>query len=165
MTGTILRKWSSSIRIVGPVDGGAIMCFPAAVTAILERIRVGRDGDNISAIGQPPAARKETRRLRRETPEEQAWRIEAMRETRSARFDAAKSHSYRWAPPVGSPIATLVVLGRDPYCAQSTLETETATGTVKWLNPQRDMASFGLLAAAGTCSSTSQPLSGPASTR
>src|SRR5262249_30536628 len=45
--------------------------------------------------------------------------------------------SYRWAPPLGRPIAVLVVLGRDPYCARSTLETEMATGTVKWFNPTK----------------------------
>src|SRR6516162_4245262 len=27
--------------------------------------------------------------------------------------------------------------GRDPYCARSTLETEMATGTVKWFNPTK----------------------------
>jgi cold shock protein len=34
-------------------------------------------------------------------------------------------------------ISLLVVLGRDPYCARSTLETEMATGTVKWFNPTK----------------------------
>src|SRR5262249_15305175 len=45
--------------------------------------------------------------------------------------------SYRWAPPLGRPIAVLLALGRDPYCARSTLETEMATGTVKWFNPTK----------------------------
>ena len=40
-------------------------------------------------------------------------------------------------PSLGRPIAVLVVLGRDPYCARSTLETEMATGTVKWFNPTK----------------------------
>jgi cold shock protein len=31
----------------------------------------------------------------------------------------------------------LVVLGPDPYCAGSTLETEMARGTVKWFNPTK----------------------------
>jgi CspA family cold shock protein len=31
----------------------------------------------------------------------------------------------------------LVPLGRDPYCARSTLETEMPTGTVKWFNPTK----------------------------
>ena len=34
-------------------------------------------------------------------------------------------------------IAVLVVLGRGPYCAGPTLETEMATGTVKWFNPTK----------------------------
>jgi CspA family cold shock protein len=34
-------------------------------------------------------------------------------------------------------IAVLVALGRDPYCARSTLETEMPTGTVKWFNPTK----------------------------
>ena len=34
-------------------------------------------------------------------------------------------------------IAVLVALGRDTYCARSTLETEMATGTVKWFNPTK----------------------------
>jgi cold shock protein len=34
-------------------------------------------------------------------------------------------------------ISLLVVLGRDPYCARSTLETAMATGTVKWFNPTK----------------------------
>jgi cold shock protein len=38
---------------------------------------------------------------------------------------------------VGSPIAVLVVLGRDLYCARPTSETEMATGTVKWFNPTK----------------------------
>jgi cold shock protein len=38
---------------------------------------------------------------------------------------------------LGTPIALLVLLGRDPYCARSTLETEMATGTVKWFNPTK----------------------------
>jgi cold shock protein len=33
--------------------------------------------------------------------------------------------------------AVLVGLGRNPYCARSTLETEMATGTVKWFNPTK----------------------------
>src|SRR5260370_20289057 len=37
----------------------------------------------------------------------------------------------------GRSIAILVALGRDPYCARSTLETEMATGTVKWFNPTK----------------------------
>ncbi len=45
---------------------------------------------------------------------------------------ASSLRSYRWALRLGSPIAALVVLGRDPYCARSTTETEMATGTVKW---------------------------------
>ena len=43
----------------------------------------------------------------------------------------------QWAPPLGRSIAILVALGRDPYCARSTLETEKATGTVKWFNPTK----------------------------
>jgi len=39
--------------------------------------------------------------------------------------------------PLGRPIAVLVLLGRAPYCARSTLETEMATGTVKWFNPTK----------------------------
>jgi len=31
----------------------------------------------------------------------------------------------------------LVLLGHDPYCARSTLETEMPTGTVKWFNPTK----------------------------
>ena len=31
----------------------------------------------------------------------------------------------------------LVVLGQDPYCARSIMETEMATGTVKWFNPTK----------------------------
>src|ERR1700745_3202168 len=31
----------------------------------------------------------------------------------------------------------LVLLGPDPYCARSTLETEMPTGTVKWFNPTK----------------------------
>jgi CspA family cold shock protein len=38
---------------------------------------------------------------------------------------------------LGSPVAVLVVLGRDLYCARPTLETEMATGTVKWFNPTK----------------------------
>ena len=34
-------------------------------------------------------------------------------------------------------IAVLVALGRYPYCARLTLETEMATGTVKWFNPTK----------------------------
>jgi cold shock protein len=34
-------------------------------------------------------------------------------------------------------IMILVVLGREPYCAPLTLETEMATGTVKWFNPTK----------------------------
>ncbi len=34
-------------------------------------------------------------------------------------------------------MVVLVVLGRDPYCVQSTLETEMPTGTVKWFNPTK----------------------------
>jgi CspA family cold shock protein len=30
-----------------------------------------------------------------------------------------------------------VALGRDPYCARSTLETEMIAGTVKWFNPTK----------------------------
>ena len=41
------------------------------------------------------------------------------------------------AQPLGRASAVLVVLGRDPYCAWSTLETEMATGTVKWFNPTK----------------------------
>jgi len=37
----------------------------------------------------------------------------------------------------GNPIAALVVPGCNPYCARSTLETEMATGTVKWFNPTK----------------------------
>jgi CspA family cold shock protein len=43
----------------------------------------------------------------------------------------------RWAPRSGSPIAVLVVLGRDLYGAPPTLETEMATGIVKWFNPTK----------------------------
>ena len=40
--------------------------------------------------------------------------------------------------PLSRPIATLVVLGTDPYCATcEQLETEMATGTVKWFNPAK----------------------------
>jgi len=43
---------------------------------------------------------------------------------------------------IGSPkprrlIAVLVLLGRYPYCTRPTLETEMATGTVKWFNPTK----------------------------
>ena len=43
---------------------------------------------------------------------------------------------------IGTPrrsrlITVLVALGRDPYCARSTLETEMAKGTVKWFNPTK----------------------------
>jgi len=34
-------------------------------------------------------------------------------------------------------IAVLVLLGRYPYCTRPTLETEMATGTVKWFNPTK----------------------------
>src|ERR1041385_2354318 len=34
-------------------------------------------------------------------------------------------------------IVVLVALGHDPYCTWSTLETEMATGTVKWFNPTK----------------------------
>jgi cold shock protein len=34
-------------------------------------------------------------------------------------------------------IAVLVAFGPDPYCVRSTLETEMATGTVKWFNPTK----------------------------
>ena len=34
-------------------------------------------------------------------------------------------------------IAVLALLGGDPYCARSSLETEMATGTVKWFNPTK----------------------------
>ena len=34
-------------------------------------------------------------------------------------------------------MVVLVGLGRDPYCVQSTLETEMPTGTVKWFNPTK----------------------------
>ena len=34
-------------------------------------------------------------------------------------------------------IADLVAFGPDPYCVRSTLETEMATGTVKWFNPTK----------------------------
>ena len=45
---------------------------------------------------------------------------------------------YRWASPLSRPIAILVVLGPDPYCAPGQqLETEMATGTVKWFNPTK----------------------------
>src|SRR4029077_60427 len=44
---------------------------------------------------------------------------------------------YQSVPPLGSPIMALVVLRRDPYCARSILETEMATGTVKWFNPTK----------------------------
>jgi cold shock protein len=43
----------------------------------------------------------------------------------------------RRAPPLGKSIAVLVVAGRDPYGAPLTLETEMATGTVKWFNPTK----------------------------
>jgi cold shock protein len=33
--------------------------------------------------------------------------------------------------------AVLVVLDCNPYCERSTLETEMATGTVKWFNPTK----------------------------
>jgi cold shock protein len=45
--------------------------------------------------------------------------------------------SYQWWLPLRSPIAVLVVPGRDLYCARPTLETEMATGTVKWFNPTK----------------------------
>lgn len=50
---------------------------------------------------------------------------------------ASDLRSYRWAPPLGRPLAVLAVLGRDPYRARSTLETKMATGTVKWFNPTK----------------------------
>src|SRR5262245_62371699 len=50
---------------------------------------------------------------------------------------ASDLRSWRWAPLLVRAIAVLVVLGRDPYCARSTLETEMATGTVKWFNPTK----------------------------
>jgi len=34
-------------------------------------------------------------------------------------------------------IAVLVLVGRDPYGAPSTSETEMPTGTVKWFNPTK----------------------------
>src|SRR5215472_8139253 len=34
-------------------------------------------------------------------------------------------------------MAVFVLLGRYPYCARSTLETEMPTGTVKWFNPTK----------------------------
>ena len=43
----------------------------------------------------------------------------------------------RWTPRLGGPIAVLVVLGHDLYCARPILETEMATGTVKWFNPTK----------------------------
>jgi len=47
----------------------------------------------------------------------------------------ATSRQHRALP--GNPIAALVVPGRNPYCARSALETEMATGTVKWFNPTK----------------------------
>ena len=43
----------------------------------------------------------------------------------------------RHTPRRSRLIAVLVALGRDTYCARSTLETEMATGTVKWFNPTK----------------------------
>ena len=34
-------------------------------------------------------------------------------------------------------IAVLVAFEPDPYCVRATLETEMATGTVKWFNPTK----------------------------
>jgi cold shock protein len=53
------------------------------------------------------------------------------------KWTASDLRSYRWPPPLRSLIATLAVLWRDPYCARSTLETDMATGTVKWFNPTK----------------------------
>jgi cold shock protein len=55
----------------------------------------------------------------------------------SDELTASDLQYYRWPPPLRSPIAPLVVLWLDPYCARSTLETEMATGTVKWFNPTK----------------------------
>ena len=43
----------------------------------------------------------------------------------------------RHTPRRSRLIAVLVALDRDTYCARSTLETEMATGTVKWFNPTK----------------------------
>ena len=40
-------------------------------------------------------------------------------------------------PPLSGLIVVLAALGRDPYCARSTSETEMAKGTVKWFNPTK----------------------------
>jgi cold shock protein len=41
------------------------------------------------------------------------------------------------ATTLNGSIAILVVLGRGLYRARTTLETEMATGTVKWFNPTK----------------------------
>src|SRR5262249_52945835 len=60
----------------------------------------------------------------------------------------------------------LVPLGRDPYCARSTLETEMPTGTVKWFNPTKG---YGFIQPSGgggkDVLSTSRLLSGLACVR
>jgi CspA family cold shock protein len=43
----------------------------------------------------------------------------------------------RRAPVLRRTNAVLLVLGRNFYCARSILETEMATGTVKWFNPTK----------------------------
>jgi cold shock protein len=67
---------------------------------------------------------------------------------RSSRTPAASSRRFQTVATGGKhrivggcrrkgPLAVLVVLGGDPYCARSTLETEMPTGTVKWFNPTK----------------------------
>src|SRR2546428_11978556 len=63
--------------------------------------------------------------------------FDSNRESQKSEESISRSRYYRWAPPLGSLVAALVVLARDPYCARSTLETEMATGTVKWFNPTK----------------------------
>jgi len=49
----------------------------------------------------------------------------------------ARQADYTGGAPLSKSIAILVAQGRGLYCAPSTLETEMATGTVKWFNPTK----------------------------
>jgi cold shock protein len=55
----------------------------------------------------------------------------------SRELQSSNLQSYRLAPRRDNPITVLVVPGRDLYCPRPTLETEMATGTVKWFNPTK----------------------------